>query len=263
MIEIRGEAGVPSLWLDALEYAGRVVLAGRDPFANAAELAWASREVQSLVRADFVALPVAAFLRSRGLADADAKERPARALRAFLSQPSLREALAAAARVLGELARASRGLVVSMPSPGRLLRAFGATGALDEDDVDAAAVALADFLRTLQGESVVALRVDADADELKHVALHTPISNIAAHYGWWTLLTLEGAPRTDDPSLTRTAGYAADSREAGIIWLDPGIWAAAGSASPDTSAARLCVGVLPADADPAQVIAMRAQLRAR
>lgn len=261
MVEILGAPGAPNVWLDALDYAGRVILARRDPFANAGELAWASREVQSLVRADFVALPLATLLRSRGIGARASAERPVRALRTFLALPALREALGSAARVLAEQARMTRGLVVSTPSPGRLLRAFDATAALDEDDVDAAAVALADFLRGLAEHEVLALRVDSDADELAHVHLHTPITNVAAHFGWWTLFAPQAAPQGES-TLARAAGYAADSRDPEIVWLEPGLWRIGGAAVPELSAVRLCVGRLPADAEPERVISQRALLRA-
>lgn len=260
MADVLGAPGAPSLWLDALDYAGRVILAGRNPFASAGELGWASREVQALVRADFVTLPLDTFLRSEGIGSRTAGERPARALRAFLAKPALREALASASRVLAEQANATRGLVVSTPSPGRLLRAFGAT-ALDEDDVDSAAVALADFLRGLAERAVLALRVDCDADELTLVELHTPVTNVAAHYGWWTLLAPEAALDSGGTP-GRAGGYAADVRDPEIVWLAPDFWRFGHTEVPSLASARLCVGRLPADADPACVLANRALLRA-
>jgi hypothetical protein len=193
-------ADVPMLWIDSAAYTARLLEGGSAPWLDVANfLAW-QRKAQGLVRSDVLALPVAAVVaamleKTPGLREAmAAKPRAQFALKTLLADEALRAHLS---ELLAGLRACFVGapLVLQIPSPRAWVlqsyaQAHGNSDGvvIDEDVVDAAAMYVADFLRTFSEAGVDGLLlVEASADVPQanaELEWYRPVFNVAAHYRW-------------------------------------------------------------------------------
>jgi len=189
------------LWLNHDNYSAPLLVGGPAPWLDSAAcVAWA-RQAHGLLGSDVLTLPLAdvaaAWLtRDPGLRAAMAGKmtRAHLPLKVCLADESLRGHVAALATALcAALPDALIALV--LPSPrdwaAQALAAAGGApdAAIDEDAVDAAASAIAEFLRLFAtvGVDAVLLR-EAGAwgagDAAQWLELYQPVANVARHYGW-------------------------------------------------------------------------------
>ncbi len=261
------------LWLDATDYAARLLAGGHAPWLDvAASVAW-QRKAQGLLRADVLPLPLAPVAAkwveaNDGLRMAmSAKKRLLAPLRTLLADEALRAHLVELVRGL----RASFGgapLVLVLPSP-RLWPAlayrlaFADAGEIEvtADDADAAAVYIADFLRAFGDAGVDAVALEEDAASaprsMDDLGMYQPVLNLAQHYRWDVgLLT----PRTGAFDAAALDYVIAPGPQPGArcngLRLAPGFWQ--GEAAPP---ATFRYAGIPADLQPEAVLDRLASLR--
>lgn len=149
------ESRLPRLWVSGGALGRRVLRAGSDPLASPAEAGLFHRELAQWLALDLVEIDVGSWLCTRKV-DAAAID-------------ALREIVLA----VGAVVRVPR--AVRLPGPGRLAQASGAP-APSEDDIDDAALALADVVRALKGQGLAAVALDetlADAYDFYAPILNT------------------------------------------------------------------------------------------
>ncbi len=270
------------LWLDSDAYAWR--LFGGDPrqLLQPAEYVGLQRKAQGLLRSDVVALDVAAVARVMlearpALREAMTQKRRAMApLKTLAADAGLRQGID---DLLSGLrgSFASTPLALVMPSPRRWLResyalTFGADAGIDigEDEIDSAAVQLADFLRHFGESGIDVLLMSESADDppasSDELEWYRPVLNVAAHYRWDVGLRLDAAPAT--PLGADGIGFVIappsdGSALAGVCGhvIAPAFWSDSNAvAAPD--AADFRYAAIAADAKPETVLARLAALRA-
>lgn len=185
------------VWLEATDYAGRLLAGGAIPWFDVAEfLAW-QRKTQGLLRADVVVLPLGALVAAWVNRDGDlvlqmrSKQRATWPLKVLLSHEPLRAHIS---QILNGLRASYRDapLALAMPSPrlwvAETLEATGGTATIGEDEVDTASVYVADFLRTFgeSGLDAVLLEESARSEpgSVAEVAWYQPVINVAGHFRW-------------------------------------------------------------------------------
>ena len=201
--------GPSAAWVDFYEYAGRLLARGAVPWLDQARFAAFHSQAQGLLKSGVVELPLEPILRAMAAASDDlardmrGKSRLGYPLRVLLGHPALRESLIALLAPLRS-ANPTRPLVLSMPSPGRLLElayelAHRAppTSPVGPEDAANAAVYLADLLGALSESRLDGLliieppTVSDLADEW--LESYEPIVNKAQHYRWEVGLMAAGA----------------------------------------------------------------------
>jgi hypothetical protein len=190
----------PLLWLDYEEYAGTLLAGGNVPWLDiTAGVAWL-RKAQSLLKSDVVAVPAAsicaAWIRQNpALQTAMAsKRRAVYPLRVMLADPGLRAQLHGTVQAL----RANFSdltLALVCPSPPSWVaaayrQAFGDAVQVEigEDEIDSAALYIADFLRVF-GDcrlDVLLLQESSKAQSARapNLAAYRAALNVAANYRW-------------------------------------------------------------------------------
>jgi hypothetical protein len=217
-------------------------------------------QAQGLLRPDVTLVDVGAayahHLASRpALVEAmSARSRVGYALKTMLADDDLANAVAGVARVLAETSRLP--LVLQVPAPLRWLAltsaaaGHGDPAALETDHGESASMYVADWLRRVDSLPVALLLLDGrrhDDRALTDVVAddldaYTPLVNAAHHYRWGLAL------RTDDQLRLH------DSDATGVV-LPRSFWV--GGPAPRGS---LLLGVVPADAEPEQVLERLASL---
>lgn len=272
--------GTPPVWLDFYDYAG-VLLAGAGgiPWFDDAAFAAFHAKAQSLLRGDVIGLPLArlaeALLAAQpGLAAAmRAKSRPGYPLRRLLEDEALRRAAQALLLPL-RAAAADRPLALVLPSPRHwLAQAYGvahgsplaAEVVADGDEIDGAAVYVADFLRGFADAAVdLVLLCEAAADgpaDAAALAWYDPVFKTARHYRWEVGL-LDPAGRLAPAEAAALDFLITPEPGAGVagcllpaaFWQTGGVMPAGG---------RFSYGAVPAGAVPETVLERVAALRGR
>lgn len=272
----------PPVWLDFYDYAGALFAgAGGIPWFDDAAFAAFHGKAQSLLRSDVVGLPVArivaALLATRPelAAAMRAKPRPAYPLRRLLADQELREAVAALLPPL----RAAAGdgpLALVIPSPRQWLaqaclaahgRPLAADTAADGDEIDGAAVYVADFLRGFAEAGIdLVLLCESAADgpaDAEALSWYDPVFKTARHYRWevGVLDPAGGLAAADAVGLDFLIAPAAGEGMAGGVILPAEFWR---DGSHDAArAGRLSFGEVPVGAVPETVLDRIASLRAR
>ena len=199
-LEAAAVASPPMLWLDSTAYAGRLLAGGQIPWLDAAAfIAW-QRKAQGLLKSDVIMLPMATCCAAWLSAHASLSEAMAAGRRAVFPLKTL----LADEGLRGQLVEILQGLRSSfpksvlalvLPSPRQWLalahaQAHGAEPPVEMggDEVESAAVFIADFLRSFGdcGVDVLLLeeapgREPASSAELEW---YRPVFNVAAHYRW-------------------------------------------------------------------------------
>lgn len=273
----RLRADPPPLWLDAQAYAARLLAGGRAPWLEVtACVAWYGRWL-GLLKPDVAELPlapiVAAWLETHpGLCEAmAAKSRTGFALRTLVADAELREHLLTLTRALRTASRLP--LVLVLPSPRVWLalayrQAHGGTTEIEEDDIDSAAVHIADFLRGFGDAGIDALLLDERDDGIAAapLALYQPVLNVADHYHWACGLRLADgqgiAGDGDGDGVDRLVFVIAPQPITGAVngvSLPAGFWS--GDAAPALTGQAFHHAEIPVDAEPERVLERLALLR--
>jgi hypothetical protein len=271
----------PPVWLDFYDYAG-ALLAGSNgiPWFDDASFAAFHGKAQSLLRSDVVALPVARIVatllnaRPELAAAMKAKSRPGFPLRRLLEEESLRQTVAGLLTPL-RAAAADRPLALTLPSPRLWLAqayaaAYGAPldadVATDGDEIDGAAVYVADFLRSFAdaGLDLVLLCEDANDGPANAEALswYDPVFKTARHYRWEIgLLDPAGKlPAADAAALDFLISAEPGPAVAGGWILPAAFWSSGERAA---GQGRFSYGTVPVGAVPEMVLDRIASLRRR
>lgn len=248
------------LWLDGVDYAIALLNAQQAPWRDVAACTAWQRKAQGLLKSDVVHLPlaplVATWLSSNPTLQAAlaARRRPLAPLRALLAD----EALGAHVAELLRSYRASFAdlpFALLLPSPRHWLslaheQAFGAAPeAVEDDDVDAAAVQVAAFLRSFGELGVDALLLDERAAPAAaaDIELYRPVLNVAAHYRWDTGLLLPEAPAWSAPTafdFLIAPGELAGQARCGRL-VDAAFWDGASAAAAAFHYLRIPAGAQP------------------
>ena len=267
--------GKPLLWLDHFAYSGRLLAAGRIPWLDAAAFAAWLRTAQRLLRSGVAALPLADFFAAwldahpELAAAMAARTRPGFALKTLLAAEEPRA-------LLGEIVRAVRDghptlpVALMIPSPGRWLawaHDLAGAGTIEPaaDDVEAAAMYVAGWLRTFAGAGVDALLLEEPPGRgpalAAEVLLHQPVINVAHHYRWDVGIEALGASFVPGPEQGIDfciTDVSAGSGLRGIV-LGDAFWA--GEPPPPASGACFYFARVPADAVPERVLERLGPLR--
>jgi hypothetical protein len=197
------------LWLDDTEYAGALLAGGVPPWLDATGyVAW-RRKAHSLLRSSVVALPVgplclAWLADDRHLAASmSVRDRVNYPLKTLLAASALRLHLG---EILGSLRSSFPTLVLALvcPSPRSWVSeayraAFGESAVfkVGEDEVDAATLHCADFLREFGASAIDTVLLEestqsepANSSELEW---YRSVLNVGAHYRWDIGLRLPGS----------------------------------------------------------------------
>ncbi|NKF21859.1 hypothetical protein [Solimonas marina] len=261
------------LWLDYADYAGALLAGGQAPWLDVSALVAWQRKAQGLLRSDVVELPLgavaAAWLDAHAtLRDAmAAKRRVGYPLRTLLADDDLRHHLAELAGGL-RASFASQPLAIACPSPRRWLlesyrAAHGEVPEFDDDDVDSAAVYLADFLRLFGeiGIDVLLLQesLDSAPSDAASLACCQPVLNVAAHYRWIVGMATPAGRCEGDASLDFVVAPEAVERRYVAQQIPAAFWT--GAAVPDCPAGGFRYAGIPRDAQPEAVLQRLASLR--
>jgi hypothetical protein len=277
LLERIAASSPPMLWLDDVAYSARLLAMPSTAWFDVAALTAFRRKGASLLQSDVTVVPIGAVMEAVARADEDllaemrAKKRAIAPLRTLLGDGRLRSiAVDVAAALCGTLN--SKPLVASIPSPRRWLSeayawAHGSSTAnAGPEEVDSAAVYVAEFLRGLGAVGIHALLLEERmADEpvsAKEIAWYQPVINVCKHYRWDIGLRLEDG-----------AGFLGDTGDmAFIIAPRPPTGTVAGVATPaafwaDASPPAVPAGgfrftQIPADANPEHVLQRLKTLRA-
>jgi hypothetical protein len=259
----------PVIWLDFDAYAERLI--GPWPWLDQAAFAAAYGKAHGLLRPDVVALDagkvLAVVLAARPALKAEmtAKRRAGYPLKVLLADKGVREAVAQLLVPL-RASHANAPLMLVLPAPRRwLAEAYAAAHghalahevADDGDNIDGAAVYIADFLRAFANsgiDGVLLHEVDAagpaDAEQLEW--WFQPVINVCKHYRWELGLLDAGTAR-----LPFAEGLSfLISGAAGQI-LGPDFWDRGGA----PAGRQLLYGAVPATAEPETVLARLKTLR--
>lgn len=276
LLEVLSGAGARRLWLDYSAYAGRLLAGGKIPWLQVSDyVAW-QRKAQGLLKSDVVAVPLAPLVATWVEAHTELREAMAAKRRATFPLKNLLADAELRAHLVELLAalRAGSGrlpLVLCLPSPRAWVRAahaqaHGADEGLEVggDEVDSAAVLVADFLRAFGESSVTALLLEeraGDEPDRAELAWYQPIVNIAAHYRWDLGLRLPEAAR----DIAGASGFGfviAPKAIAGLcsgIATPAGFWKGAPApACPDDG---FRFAEIPGDANPEKVLESLGTLR--
>jgi len=272
-----GQPGKPGVWLDFYAYAAKLLAKGNVPWLDQAQFVSFLSTAQSLLRSDVISLPLESLVEA--LLDDDlraamkAKSRPGFPLRTLLQDAKLRDT---AMGLLTPLRASHQGvpLALLLPSPRRWLAgayrsAHGAAldpeVAGDNDEIDSAAVYLADFLRCFADANIDALLLQENPGEApaaaEQWACYDPVVNIAKHYRWevGVLDPAPAAPLAAGSGIDFCIAPALAAGTSGGLILDEAFWQDADAPPPGSGLFRYAT--IPADATPETVLQQLAKLR--
>lgn len=218
--------GAPRLWLEGSDYAEQLLAGGHAPWLDvAAGIAW-QRKMQELLPSDVLTIDVARIATAlcaaqpalaRAMAE---KQRGGYALKTLLADEALRQHLTEWIVAL-RAALPQPMLCLKLLAPGaavaqawQLAHGTAAVTEADEDQIDAAALYQADFLRTFSAAGLDALvlvePVAGPGAEIQ--ALYQSLLNVATGYQWCVGLQVPGGQ--DGVSLTEGFSFViADAQQ--------------------------------------------------
>ncbi len=267
-------AGGRLLWIDAQEYAARLLANGQPPLLDVAEYVSWHRKSQGLLKSGVAVFDVAPVVTAWIARDASlktamaAKRRATAPLKALLADEALRDHL----RSILQGLRACHGdlpLVLEIPSPRRWLidsftLAHGEAPDAGADEVDSGAVYVADFLRAFGDSGLDALLMiestETEPATSEEVEWYQAVCNLASHYRWDVGLKLPQATSYSGGNASLQfviAPNKIDGLPTGLI-LPPSFWNGGDTPSNDGG---FLYAEIPADAVPEQVLARLASLR--
>ncbi len=188
----------PVLWVDDTAYSGLLLAAGHPPWLDAQGLVVWRGKAQRLLRSDVVALDLSALSRAwiasnAGLRQAMVeKKRPIAPLRALLAHEPLRRLVFDALTGLGSNCP-RQFLALKLPLPRQWLASsfqavYGESGTYDVDDIDRAALYIADFVRSFGECAVHALLLEetdvGQAPSIDEFEMYAAVANVAHQFRW-------------------------------------------------------------------------------
>ncbi len=196
------------LWLDDADYSAALLAGGAPPWLDAtAYVAW-RRKAQSLLKSNVIAVPVARIFSSWLANDAPlraasgAKTRANFPLKTMLAAADLRRYLA---EIIAGLRSSFPMLAVALvcPSPRAWVGdayhwALGDAAEIEvgEDEVDAATLHCADFLREFGGSGIDTVLLEESAQSepatTAEIEWYRSVLNVGTHYRWDMGLRLPG-----------------------------------------------------------------------
>jgi hypothetical protein len=256
------------VWFDCTAYCREKLLDGRPvPWTSPGELSAFFGKAQGMFHSDALLVDIADLFAARVAQDPSlpaamaARTRPGFALRTLLADEGAREVATGAMTAVGA-GDIVTPVVLSMPSPARWL-ALAARQADTPADappearhVDAAAMYVADFLRSFAGVRVDGIMLDEGAATqaaLVDFEGYRPVLNVAGHYEWPVWIRTDAAPCWPQGSIDGVAGWFGERApdDAGGPWgivlaVEPG----SAEPLPATAGGGAVLAVVGADADP-------------
>jgi len=263
------------LWIADTEYTARLLAGGAPPWLDVASLIAWRQQAQTLLRPSVTVLDVGALVeawlgyRADLRQTAVAKRGPAAALGAVLADDSLKQHVSA---VLRGLKRSYPGqpLALVMPSPLAWLSTLikdmqHAHSHPADEEIEDAAVDLADFLRAFGSDEVDVLALVEDSGAATRTPdlfeLYDPVINVARHYRWAVGLDLTALPSPCDvdPPVDFLIAKQGDVRCLGQD-VSAAVWY--GDKAPQATAGGFLYLRIPADTNPEEVLTRLAAMRA-
>lgn len=267
------------LWLDDYAYTANLLAGGSPPWLDStAFVAWRQKAI-GLLKPGINLLPLEPMIENWLTANASLRENMAAKKRAIVPARTLladeafrsyvAELLSGLKAALSQLP-----LVLSVPSPRAMVHlAYGhahgnnAAGDIEvaEDESDACAMYLADFLRSFGGAQVDALllteRAHSEPSDDEELGWYQSVWNVAEHYRWDTGISFE-----DGRSFSGSApelSFVMARHPVGTSWsgvrVSEDFWR--GEAPATLSDRSFMVLTVPADAVPESVLARLAEIR--
>jgi hypothetical protein len=281
LLEATRAPGGRVVWLDSTAYARRLLAPGEDVWVDVAPYVEFARQAQRLLGSDVIEVRLGDFHRAaldRDPTGGDVRGgRLLRVLRRLLEEEGPTRTAVDVVSALHSLFPGNP-VVLVVDSAERWLRWAAAVSDAewsgDVDDVDSAAVYLADAVRCFANAGVSAVVLDvmddrcAAADAL--VDLHRPLLNLAGHYNWMPGVRVGGAEfgrvamlDQVEVTLCPVAPFSA------VAELDPAGYCGGGLDStfwtseecPPVPERALGYGQIPHDAHPERVLSRLSSLR--
>ncbi|HRQ58855.1 MAG TPA: hypothetical protein PLN31_15680 [Azoarcus taiwanensis] len=256
-------SGRRCVWVDHFAYTRERLLGGAEiPWNDLAASVDYLGQCERLLGSNACLLPVADYY-VRRLAEDTALREAMRGrrlgpsvLRAMLGDEDARADIAALASVLAT--QSPRPLVLVLPAAGDWLRAVcraahGEDCEVDAEDIERAAIYVADFLRCFAASAVAGILILAKDVRSLPPGAHQPVANVASHYRWSVgVLDLTGGAAGAEGFDYRIAPQGSGDAQ-GVLLADS-------LATTDTTSP-LCHVVIAADAVPEAVLEAIAVLR--
>lgn len=276
-----GKAGL-NLWLKSSGYARRLLLgADGDPWLSAAQFLSFFTQAQGLLRPDVAVVEVAELYRSWVSRHPDlagemaAKRRAAFPLRKVLEAEGPRKLLVEVLEAVAASQRGQRPMVLALPTPRAFLVTVNAwigrdDVAVEEDDVEDAAMYMADLLRAVSTLPVGGVLLEdgpgLGAIDPADVGGFTPLVNVAKHYRWPLVVRLVGGGADLQIALSGLADAVitanpADGLAGRAVGVDVGAALWEGAALPPADPWRFTFVDIPVDMKPEAVLDALARAR--
>jgi hypothetical protein len=277
------------VWLDFIPYAKRLFSGGRnDIWQNPDTFISVYSQGQGLLRSDILSIPVGEVYlslleRKSGLVEEWAGKRPTFALKKLLALDEPREFLTEVLAGLQNLYRGAQPIALTLPSPQKWLQWLhtevrpGQEISINSDDVEAAAMYVAEYVRAFSTSGLAAVVLEEPVDPVIHlqeaITLYQPIVNLANHYQWSVGISLngtmvecsEGDDEVDfyllansDPATI--SGYWEKGLNSGG-GLNKAFWSGEQNV-PKPSYNGFAYGIIPEEAEPEMVLSQLKKLRA-
>lgn len=275
--------GGGGIWIDFVDYAERLFAGGRGGlWTDPVQFLSVYSQGQRLLQSDVLSIPISSFFMGWLDAHPEAADSWRGKSATFVCKKLL--GLEEPRRVVGDVLSGLESLFPGHPtalvtdSPRRWLsearKRTGAGGAgegavePEEDEIDAAAMYLADCLRGFSGYRIFALVLDEDATDPERVgglwSLYQPVWNVADHYQWLKGVRWHGEAvalpvgREVDFALFPSVSWDGMTAlwERGLAaagGLNPDFWREPGPL-PEAAARGPAYGIVPADAHPEHVL---------
>lgn len=277
------ELGNGKVWIDFLPYANRLFAAGRkDLWNNADTFISVFSQGQGLLRSDVLSIPVLPFYQARldqeaGVIHSWSGKRAAFALKKMLAWSEPQTVIRDVLTGLQHLYQGAKPVVLTLPSPQKWLRWLhpivrpGQELSLVEDDIEAASMYLAEYLRGLSSFGLSAIVMEEQGQDQPVVphgqalSLYRPVLNLANHYQWSTGVLLEQAAEVGSGMLEDIDFILiknSDMTALAPLWekgcqigggLNRNFWSGQASLG-DIANTKLFYGEIPEDAEPETVL---------
>lgn len=279
-----GGAGL-NLWQKSSGYARRLLLGdGGDPWLSAAQFLSFFTQAQGLLRAEVAVVEVVELYQSWVgrhpdlAAEMGSKRRTSFPLRKLLEAEGPRKLLVEVLEAVAASQRGQRPMVLALPTPRAFLATvnawIGRAGVeVEEDDVEDAAMYMADLLRAVSTLPVGGLLLEdgpgASATQPGDIGGLTPLVNVAKHYRWPLAMRLSEGTADDvqlalaglaDALIVARPAAELTSRAIGVD-LGAALWD--GAALPPADPWRFAFVEIPADMKPEAVLDALARARGR
>lgn len=272
-----------AIWLKASGYARRLLLGpSGDPWLSASQYLNFFTQAQGLLRPDVAVVEVSDFYQSwlrrhpDLMEEITAKRSTTYPLRKLLELEDPRRLMVEVLEAVGATLRGQIPMILALPTPRAFLNEVNRwvgrdTSEVDEDDLESAAMYMADFMRAVSNLPVGGLLLEdgpgEDACLAEDIAACSPLVNVAKHYRWALVVRLVGS---GEPEVLAATGEVADAiitnAAAGVpagkaIGIDVGTALWVNGALPSSDPWRFAFAEIPPDRSPEAVLDALARLR--